>query len=153
MIFRLRKSKVTLNSTSLKYILQNKEIKGNFKSTSLKYDLQERFDNRCHTWNRRTLSPSEFLCGFMFSNFALLFSLCFMWFITVATSWAGTSHHSETYEATLVFSGIHVNLSFVFCSVFCIYFVVLFVYFLLVIALLANSDDMFNIMQIILCAG
>jgi hypothetical protein len=82
-----------------------------------------------------------------------LFSLCFMWFITVATSWAGTSHHSETYEATLVFSGIHVNLSFVFCSVFCIYFVVLFVYFLLVIALLANSDDMFNIMQIILCAG
>ena len=31
MIFRIRQSKVILNSTSLKYDLQNKEIKGNFE--------------------------------------------------------------------------------------------------------------------------
>ena len=31
MIFRIRKLKVTLNSTSRKYDLQTKEIKGNFK--------------------------------------------------------------------------------------------------------------------------
>ena len=42
MILRIWKSKVTLNSTSLKYDLQNKEITGNFNSTSLKYDLQNK---------------------------------------------------------------------------------------------------------------
>jgi hypothetical protein len=136
MIFRIRKLKVTLNSTSLKYDLQNKEIKGNFKFYISQIWSPGKIWQQVSYTNRRILSPSEFLCGFMFSNFALLFSLCFMWFITVTTSWAGTSHHSETYEATLVFSGIHVTLSFVFCAVFCIYFCVLFVYFLLVIALL-----------------